>query len=379
GNIGSWSSTTATLPAQVAWGKLEAAGGTLYYIGGQNSAGTAQASVYYGTPSSGNVSSWSTATNGIPAARTKFGAAVWNNRIYVVGGLNSTPAVTSTVYVSPQLSSGGDIPSTWSTTSTSFNVARSSLTVMAYANNLYVFGGYDGANYLSDSQYAQISTTDGSVGSWSYTTSLPNTLSGADGFATDGYVYLIGGTSNGTACQPQTLVAPISANTTIASGNHPTGIGQWYENSQSYSGARYGNAAVYYQGKAYVIGGACGSGTLTYASPVIQQTSLLSEPQVAEYSIMFDASSDVYPNYWLLNGVDNSIGAKWQLSYESMTNTTTSCTSPAMTNWGQVTNVGDVTLGTPGVYTPLDGSGNDTNCARFFDLLVSIDSSQAYG
>ncbi len=379
GKIGTWSSTTGALPGLSAWGKLEAAGGTLYYIGGQDSSGTAQSAVYYATPSSGNVSSWTPATNGLPAARTKFGAAIWNNRIYVVGGLDSSSSPAATVYVSPQLNSGGNITSTWSTTSTSFNVARSGLTAIAYANNLYVVGGYDGSNYLSDVQFAQISTSGGSVGSWSYTTSLPTSLSGADGFAANGYMYIIGGTSDGTNCLPSTLIAPISANTTIASGNHPTGVGSWFETSQNYSGDRYGNAVDYSNGKAYVIGGACGSGTLTYASPVIQQTALLSEPQVAQYSIMFDTDSDVYPNYWLLNGIDNSIGAEWQLSYRSMTNTTTSCASPAMTNWGQTTYVGNVTLGTPGVYTPLDGSGNDTNCARFYYLSVSIDSSQAYG
>jgi hypothetical protein len=92
---------------------------------------------------------------------------------------------------------------------------------------------------------------------------------------------------------------------------------------------------------------------------------------------MIDTSSDVYPNYWLINGIDNSIGAEWQLKYESMTNTTTSCTSPAMTNWGQVTNFGNVTLGTPGVYIPKDGSGNNTTCARFYDFSVSVDDSQS--
>lgn len=379
GNVGTWSNTTAALPAVRTWGKLVTAGGSLYYIGGQSSTATDErAEVYYATPSAGNISSWSTATNGLPAARTKFGAAVWNNRIYVVGGLNSSATSTATVYVSPQLNSGGNITSAWSSGSTSFNIARSGATAIAYANNLYILGGYDDSNYLSDVQYAQISTSDGSVGSWTYTTSLPGPLSQSDGFAVNGYIYLLGGRSSAASCQPVTLVAPISANTTIADGNNPTGIGAWYQTNQRYSGNRYGNAAVYHDGKAYVLGGACGS-TLTYASPVIQQTALLSQPQVAKYSIMMDTDSDVFPNQWLLNGVDNSIGARWQLNYRSMTNTTTLCTSPAMTTWGLDTNFGDVTLGTPGVYIPKDSSGSDTNCARFFFFNVTVDSSRAFG
>jgi hypothetical protein len=325
-------------------------------MGGQSSTATDErAEVYYGTPSSGNITSWGTATNGLPAARTKFGGSVWNNRLYVVGGLDSNTASTATVYVSPQLNSGGNITSAWSTASTSFNVARSGLTAITYANNIYIFGGYDGTNYLSDGQYAQISTSNGSVGSWTYTTNLPKSLSQADGFAANGYIYLVGGRSAAATCDPITLVAPVSANTTIASGNNPTGVGEWFETNQRYTGSRYGNSVAYYNGKAYVMGGACGA-TLTYASPVTQQTAILSQPQVAKYSIMIDTDSDVFPNQWLLNGLDNSIGAAWQLKYRSMTNTTTNCTTPAMTTWGV-----------------------ETNCARFYYFNVTIDSSQAFG
>lgn len=384
GTLGTWSDTTASLPAVRTWGKLEAAGGSLYYIGGQSStASDRRSEVYYATPSSGNVSAWNTASNALPSARTKFGSAVWNNRLYIIGGEGTGTGCTgsnvcNTVYVSPQLNSGGDITSAWSTTSTSFSVARSGATAVAYANNIYLFGGYDGANYLSDTQYSQINSTNGSISAWSNSASLPGPLSQSEGFAANGYIYLIGGRSSSTECTPITLVAPISANTTIASGNNPTGIGAWYETNQRFTGSRYGAAAVYNEGKAYVLGGGCGS-TLTYASPVTQQTVLLSQPQVAKYSIMIDTDSDVFPNQWLLNGVDNSIGAKWQLKYRSMTNTTTSCTSPAMTTWGSDTNFGDVILGLPGVYIPKDGSGTNTNCARFYYFNVTVDSSQAYG
>lgn len=379
GTVGTWSNTTANLPAVRAWGQLETAGGSLYYIGGQSSTATDERTeVYYATPSSGNVTSWGTASNALPSARTKFGATVWNNRIYVVGGMDSSAASTATVYVSPQLNSGGNIASAWSTGSTSFNVARSGATAVAYANNLYLLGGFDGTNYLSDVQYSKIDSSTGSAGSWTYSTSLPTSLSNADGFAANGYVYLMGGRSAATVCDPVTLVAPISANTTIATGNNPTGVGEWYETNQRYTGARYGAGAVYSDGKAYVIGGGCGA-TLTYASPVIQQTALLSQPQVARYSIAIDTDTDVFPTSWLLNGVDNSIGANWQLKYRSMTNTTTSCTSPAMTTWGTETNFGNVTLGLPGAYTPRNGSNVNTNCARFYYFSVGVDSSQAFG
>lgn len=681
GGVGSWSSTTGSLAASRAWGKLRAAGGILYYIGGEDSTGTPQSTVYYATPSSGNISSWSTASNGLPNARSDFGAAVWNDRLYVVGGKGSSAGCSggycNTVYVSPSLSTGGNITSGWSASSTSFNVARSGLVAVAYANNLYVFGGYNG-NFLSDSQFSKLNTSTGEAGTWSYSQSLPQPLAQGDGFAVNGYVYLIGGRSSPNICEPTSLVSPISANTTIASGNNPTGVGTWFETNQKYSSPRFGHGATYANGKLYVLGGmnctggtsytssgntsyvvpagvteitvkawgggggssgagwnalggdgggggyassiltvtpgetltvsvggggggggalggCCGQGMggagggyssilrgttrliiapggggggggnkesaganggagggtsgvaggsvgatigggggtssaggtagssgnagssltggngggaasgggggpagsfngggagggaynffgtatsggggggggyfggggggnagasnrgasaggggssyLTGASqttsagsgmtpgnssdsfrgtagngapkgisnnsvgsagnaglirittptsispvtPVIQQAAVLSQPQVSQYSIMLDTDTDVYPTNWLLNGLDNSIGASWRLNYKSMTNPTANragngagmdCSAAQMTNWGQTTNHGNVALGTPGLYTPLDSSGTNTNCARYFNLNISISAQETFG
>lgn len=694
GSVGSWSSTNKVLPASRSWGKLRAAGGTLYYIGGQDSSSVDQTTVYYATPlSTGDITTtWATASNGLPNARSDFGATVWNDQLYVVGGSGSdascSSGVCSSVYVSPALHSGGNITTSWSTASTSFNVARRGATAIAYANNLYVLGGYDGTNYLSDTQFSQINTSTGNAGNWTYSESMPQALSQGDGFAANGYIYMVGGKSADNTCSPITLVAPVSANTTIASGNNPTGIGTWFETNQRYTGARYGNAAFYNNGKAYVLGGmncsatnstsystggsnsyvvpagtttitvkmwgagggsggsgsggalggagggsgavtgtlavtpgstltavvgkaggggnnasnagnggggggysslyngstalliaagggggggaqngdtaaggpggctssgttckgadstlsntfgggggsttaggAGGSGTnctggsgsslqggsgsgwggtscvlgingggaggggapggapggsnqnsclfgcayytggggggggyfggggggsgtnggyasggggggsnyligtatsttsyigsgatagnssdsvrgtagngastpnasgntgliviyaTTAITPVIQQTGLLSQPQIAQYSIMMDTDTDVYPLKWLLNGVDNNIGARWQMIYRSMTDPGKSgpngagmnCSSAQMTNWGKTTAAGDVTLGLPTLYTALDSNGINTNCARYYFMNVSISAQNTFG
>lgn len=401
GTIGTWVAGGA-LPANRTWGKLLAAGGTLYYVGGQTGAAatTAVGTVYYTSGISSGSPTWNgtAASQGIgntgsgDQARTQFGATVWNNRIYVAGGYNSSGTVQSTVYASPQLNSGGNITSNWTSSSTSpsntsFNVARSGLSLVAYANNLYLLGGSDGTNYLSDVQYAQINSTNGSVGSWTYSTSLPGPISQGDAFAANGYIYLVGGRSATSTCDPSMLVAPISANTTIASGNSPTGVGAWFETNQRYNGSRYGNSVAYADGKAYVLGGGCAA--LTSTTDWAQSTTLLSQPQLAKYSIMIDTDSDVFPTHWLLNGLDNSVGARWQLKYRSMTDPTavsgsggangTNCSASAMTTWGQDTSFGNVTLGLPGVYIPKDGSGNNTSCTRYTYFNVTVDSTQAFG
>lgn len=330
-------------------------------------------------------------------------------------------------------------------TGTAFNVARTGAAVTAYANNLYLFGGYDGTNYLSDSQYTQIND-DGTIDSWSYSTRLPGQLRDARAVSANGYIYLIGGRSAATSCAPNTIITPISANTTIATGNNPTGVGEWYETNNRYAGGRYGAAVSYDKGKLYTMGGGCTSPvSATYSTGTISQsgntvtgngtnwtdnyigstityndattativsvsstTSMVvsvsktvtawktysigttlhyestvrSQPQVAAYSRMIDTDTDVFPTNWLLNGLDNHIGARWSVRYRSMNDidgVPTDCGTADMSTWGQETNFGDVTLGRVETYTPKDGSGNNINCARYFYFYVSIDASKTFG
>lgn len=600
GALNTWTTSGNTLPASVAWGKLFAAGGTLYYVGGQTAAANTSAvsTVYYTSSISSGNPTWngSAASGGVgdtsgqaAQPRTKFGAAIWNNRIYVVGGYSSGGTVQSTVYYTPSLSGGGNIAADSWVSTTAFNVARAGATVAAYANNLYLLGGDDGTNYLNDTQYTQINS-DATVDSWTYSTSLPSAISQGDGFVVNGYIYLFGGRSDATTCTNKTLIAPISANTTIASGNNPTGVGQWFETNERFSGARYGLGANYYNGKTYLTGGACNSfpglsnprvttfntdttahavnmpsvvdandlllvlftndanttitdpdgagawtqiltqtggtqlrasvwakvaagsedattvdfvtsatdkaaaqvyrvpasewsgaiggveaaavdsgsvnnpdppnldpgawatenttwmtyiagstytGVTTYptnfttngvhSNPAttdntsasvssasyksaasaldpgaftmanttngvaitiairpasgdaisytganrVVQTALLSQPQLVKYSRMIDTDSDVDPNKYLANGLDNGIGASWNISYRSSTN--------AAAAWGQNTDAGAITLGTAGTYTPKDSGGSDTTVARYFYLVVNIDASKTFG
>jgi hypothetical protein len=447
GSVGTWAAG-GNLPADRAWGSLEAAGGTLYYVGGQNDAGTGQTTVYYTSSISSGNPTWngSAASNGLPSARTRFGSTVWNDRIYVAGGAGSGGTCTGgecdTVFVSPKLSSGGNIGSAWST-STTFNVDRQGAALTAYANNLYLIGGSDGTNYFSDVQFAPIgyktgtiaqsgttvtgsgttfnsgmvgsviqytadgstatitgysnATTltvdvsktvtagsaytiqDGSVGSWSFSRSLPGPISDGKAVSSNGYIYLVGGRSATSTCLPKVLVAPISANTTIISGNNPTGVGEWYETNIRYSGDRYGAAVEYANGKIYTMGGGCAA---PLSSNRHYYSTVNSQPQVAIYSRMIDTDTDVFPTNWLLNGLDNSIGARWNVRYRSMNDTdgvATDCGTADMTTWGQDTNFGDATLGRVETYTPKDGSGNNTSCARYFYFYISIDASKTFG
>lgn len=473
GTLGTWATASNILPTneERAWGKLLVLGDTtksLYYVGGQDDTTDEKPDIYYVSSfntSTGDITAaWAAASGGIGDTnsqvaqdRTKFGAAAWNNRMYIVAGLNDSAAVTNTVYISPQLNSGGNIAAdSWSSDANVPDVARSGGAVTAYANNLYLFGGNDGTNYLNDSQFTQINS-DGSVDAWVFTTSLPGYFSDAESYSANGYIYLTAGRSAVNSCSPKTLMSPVSANTTVASGNNPTGVGEWFETNVRYGGGRYGAAVAYEKGKVYTMGGGCsapqagsyntgtitqsgttvtGSGganwnddyrgaTITYqdastatvvsinssssitvsvsktiasaqtytiSTPRHTYSVLKSQPQVAIYSRMIDTDTDVFPTAWLLNGIDNSIGARWQAKYRSMHDISdgagqqnptedcgTSVTMPLMTTWGQETDFGSVALGNVENYTALNGSGGNINCARYFYFIVSIDASKTFG
>lgn len=364
GSIGTWVTNAAyALPTALGWGRLENVGGTLYFIGGQTGAGVAQSTVSYSTPntSTGVPAAWATASNVLPQSRSRGNTAVYNGRIYYTGGMTGTGVGTdqTTVYYSPDLSAGGNITSAWTTNGTSFQLARTGHSALAYGNNLYILGGYDGTNYLLDVQFAPINA-NGSVGSWNNATSLPQLVRQGDAFATNGYIYVFGGRSAVTTCTNNTYTIPVNADGSL---------GVWSQTSVRYNTARFGVAAAYDNGRAYLLGGQCNS-TLTGNDRAVYGTLQL-QPQLANYSIMIDTDTDVFPSKYLINGLDNGIGAAWFLRYISSTNSTNS--------WGQSTNAGKVSLGTPGTYTPKDSGGSNTNFSRYHMLFLTIDDQQAFG
>jgi hypothetical protein len=383
GTVGAWS-TGGTMPGGggVAWGKLVNAGNTLYYVGGQTGSAntTAQATVYYTSSFSSGSPTWGTASNGLPAARTQVGAAVWNNRIYVLGGYSTGGTVQTSVYSSPQQTSGGNITSSWSSSSTAFNVARAGATVVTYANNIYLIGGNDGTNYLSDVQFSQLNTSTGLAGSWTYSTSLPNAVSDADGFAANGYIYVVGGRSAATTCRPVTLFAPISANTTIATGNNPTGVGVWSETNQKYTGDRFGAAATYTQGRLYLIGGGCSS--FVGSSDRMYSSTLKAQPQFASYSRLIDTDTDVFPTKWLMNGLDNSIGARWQASYESAFDATNVALHANFDDGTNNTNINEVAVGLDDCFGVATGTNQYSNAQYIspgYSMRVNVASGSGGG
>lgn len=99
GTIGAFTTTTA-LPAAVYVHSAVTMNGYVYVMGGSpNTLANSVATVYYGrVSSSGTISSWTTAANALPAPLGAHNSAVANGYIYTVGGFNTVGTAQSTIY-----------------------------------------------------------------------------------------------------------------------------------------------------------------------------------------------------------------------------------------------------------------------------------------
>ena len=242
GSVSAWQST-ASLNTGIAYTKGTTVNGCIYSVGGENASGTSMANVQYACPNAdGTISAWYNAAN-LPAATTDIGVTSYRGYIYGVGGWTTSSSNTTLM---TQVNNGGFGTSGAYSTTTSFTTARSLLGSVAYNGCLYVLGGMNGANYYSDVQYAPLNK-NGTVGTWNTTTPLNGT--GTAGMAVtvyNGYLYVLGGISVGGFKLSDVQYAPI---------NSDGSIGTWSATT-SLTTARTALAAVAHNGYLYTLGGA---------------------------------------------------------------------------------------------------------------------------
>lgn len=377
GDLGTWN-TTSAMGASRAFFGLAVANGYMYAIGGQNTTTGAVCTTEHALIGTGTVGAWvadtaigstsgtTTCTTG--DERADAGFTSFNNYVYVVGGKNNAGTLQTTTYYA--LLGTGSIGN-WATT-TAFSTARTGAVAVAYGQTLYLIGGLDGSGkYLMDVQYVNLAA-NGSAGTWNYATSLPQPINRAAGFAANGYLYLFGGRSAATTCTTNTYTAPI--NGYAAGSTSRNGIGNWSQTVLGFADARYGQAATYYGGKTYLLGGGCsalvGTGTGTTANRAVYGT-LQIQPQISSYSIAFDFGEDVAPSKDLINGVDNGVGAQWKLNYLSSTQ--------AANCWGGASGVSTVSLSSPTTFPLLTDSCSNSSFDQYYFLFLTVDASQAFG
>ncbi|WAL67156.1 hypothetical protein ORV05_05030 [Amycolatopsis cynarae] len=138
GSVGSWSTQTS-LPAPRDSGALVSWGQFVYYIGGLDTTGTSQATVYWAQVQNGQVGAWKTGPS-LPGPLDSMAAGVVDGQIIVTAGNNSVAGVkNTTTYIAP-LNSDGSVVG-WFNASAPLPAAVSSVSGVALPGVGLVFSG----------------------------------------------------------------------------------------------------------------------------------------------------------------------------------------------------------------------------------------------
>jgi hypothetical protein len=253
GSLGTWS-TGVAMPAlnsntagRALFG-LAVAGNYLYVTGGyvrSNLGITTYSSdiIYSSLNSNGSNNGWTAGSNGGFTGRAGHSLTIANNRLYAIGGNSGSGAVAT--IESADIS--GLIPGAFSAAGNTNFTARYLQSAFAYANRMYVSGGFTGTGTATSSiQYATINS-NGSLGSWTTNSVGSPYIYGWGSMVIDRgfmYVYDEDRTAN-------VYYAPISTSDGSVGNFVQTGsLGSAKNNAN--------NASVIYNGVIYSVGGCFG-------------------------------------------------------------------------------------------------------------------------
>ena len=212
---GSWS-TANTLPSVVYDGVSLVTSNYAYLLGGQSSSSTYLNTIYQATVNdNGDLGNWNTYSVSLPSAMSRFQVVATKSFLYVIGGYNGSSLAT--VYKAP-LSIDGSIGSFSATTSLPVGLCYHN----AFITNgrIYVLGGWTTAS-VNTIYYATINS-DGTLSSWTSAGTLPVAISQGRIAITNGYVYYLGGYT--TAAVNSVYYAPINADGSLGSWTTGTAL-----------------------------------------------------------------------------------------------------------------------------------------------------------
>jgi hypothetical protein len=276
-----------------------------YEIAGSGGVSGNQLSTVYYAPinSNGTIGSWNTTT----ALPVLYGSVTeYNGYIYEIGANNAT-SDTEYVYYA-KINNNGTIAS-WNTTSSLPQFLGD--TAIAYAGYLYEIGGkttnissctssspsFKPTSCPIPTVYYSKINTNGTIGDWNTTSSLPQGIQGPDSVAYNGYIYAVGGEGLTTPLST-VYYAKVESNGTLGSWNTTTSL------PQSVSG----QSTIIYNGYIYEIGGGSKNSSLVYYAQINSNgtigawTATLPLPQN-----IIDSTSALYNGYvYTLGGYNNS-------------------------------------------------------------------------
>ncbi len=268
--MGAWNTTSAFSDARANHTTVEY-NGYLYLAGGFNGSSYKGDVQYAALKSDGTVGSWTNSGNTFTTARAFHSSVAYNGFLYLLGGYDGTSFKSDVQYTA--IKSDNSL-ATWSTSSTSITTARAGQVALTYHGFLYVVGGCSAGTptacttYKADSQFAQINSNDGSVGSFLISPTANNFVAPRTGHAAiiyNNFYYVIGGIhgTSDTLCNASTSVYCNDVQQASFLNTHvATGYTAESTATSNILGGRFGFASAAYRGFLYVSGG-CTAGTPT--------------------------------------------------------------------------------------------------------------------
>lgn len=251
GSIAGWN-TTSSLSTAVNFGAPVASNGYVYVTGGQNSGGTKISTVQYAKINNdGTLGSWGT-TTALPDARVEHVSTVANGYIYVIGGVDNSLNQQTTAYYA-KLNPDGTVGS-WSTTTSVPALGLESAASFTANGHIYVIGGKNisgigpCSSLCTNAIYYAKFNSDGTLGSWSTgnSTNLP-LMTHARSVLMNGYIYAISGSfGQGNDVSDAVYYSKLNPDGTN---------GAWVQSSSSLPAPRHAPAVAAVNGYIYSFGG----------------------------------------------------------------------------------------------------------------------------
>ncbi len=196
GGISGWT-TLNPLPVGLRDAAVVIGTNTLYVLGGRDGSNIFDDIYYAEINSDGSLGTWQTSSVTLPATLWGHTAVYCNGYIYVAGGSNNSSATSarSNVYYAKVLA---DNTLSAFSAATSLPQTRNGHSMVVYGDKIYVLGGFSNGGTKRNTVYYATSGNNGSLGSWSSATALPVTISNHSSVIINGLITVLAGESGGT-------------------------------------------------------------------------------------------------------------------------------------------------------------------------------------
>jgi N-acetylneuraminic acid mutarotase len=196
GTLGSWVNETPTLiptgfsQAIVTNNRIYVFGGFSYYVWAYSNTNRVQTAPINPDGSIGN---WTYGPD-LPLGMSDSQAVVIKNKVYLICGYTDTTSIPFSTIYAADINADGTLGN-WTTSGNTPSALAASQAIVT-KNRIYLLGGYNSSGVQSTVYTAPINA-DGTLGTWTTGTPLPVGLKFSQAITTNSKIYLLGGSTSG--------------------------------------------------------------------------------------------------------------------------------------------------------------------------------------